>query len=61
MKLLELNDRAVTVTFARTVDQLFDMLNSRNPLGNSYNQPRRLSTKKSWESTLKSTEGYLLT
>ena len=61
MKLLGFKDRVGTVKFARTVDQLFDMLNSRNPLGNGYKQPLRLSKKKSWELALKSTADYLPT
>ena len=61
MKLPEFKNSAGTVTIARTVDQLFDMLNFRNPLGNGYKQPLRLSIKKVLESTLKSRTDYFLT
>ena len=38
-----------TVQFIRTIDKLFDMLNSRNPLGNGYKTPLKLDNKSVWE------------
>ena len=60
MKLPEFKSSNGTVTFARTIDRLFDLLNSRNPLGKGYKKPLRLQAKESWEATLKSTADYLL-
>lgn len=56
----DFKDSQGTVIFCRTIDRLFDMLNSRNPLGKGYKQPLRLNTKDIWESTLRSTADYLL-
>ena len=61
MKLPEFQDSEATVTFTRTIDRLFDILNSRNPVGKGYKQPLRLQSKAIWESMLKSTAKYLLT
>ncbi len=41
MKLPEFQDSQATVTFTRTIDRLFDILNSRNPVGKGYKQPLR--------------------
>ena len=60
MKLPEFQDSSGTVKFVRTVDRLFDMLNSRNPLGKGYKKPLNLATKDTWEEILKSTASYLL-
>ena len=38
-----------TVEFLRTIDKLFDMLNSRNPLGNDFKTPLKLVNKSVWE------------
>jgi hypothetical protein len=59
MELPDFKDSQGTVIFCRT-DRLFDMLNSRNPLGKGYKQPLRLNTQDIWESTLRSTADYLL-
>ncbi len=60
MELPNFKDSQETVIFCRTIDRLFDMLNSRNPLGKGYKQPLRLNTQDIWESTLRSTADYLL-
>ena len=49
-----------TVKFTRTIDRLFDMLNSRSPSGKGYKQPLRLSNKNTYENILKTTANYLL-
>ena len=49
-----------TVKFVRIIDRLFDMLNSRNPVGKGYKQPLRLANKATYEEILRSTAEYLL-
>ena len=49
-----------TVKFVRIIDRLFDMLNSRNPVGKEYKQPLRLANKATYEEILRSTAEYLL-
>ena len=41
MKLPGFQDSEGTVNFARTIDRLFDILNSRNPMGKGYNRISR--------------------
>jgi hypothetical protein len=41
-----------TVKFTRTIDRLFDMLNSRSPIGKGYKQPLRQSNKSVYEEIL---------
>ena len=48
VKLPELCDSKGTVKFIRVIDQLFDMLNSRNPLGKGFKTPLKLQTKDIW-------------
>jgi hypothetical protein len=45
MKLNEFHNSDGTVKFIRMIDRLFDMLNSRNPLGKGYKQPLRPAPK----------------
>ena len=55
------NTSQPTVTFVRTIDRLFNILNSRNPLAKEgYKQPLRAQSKDIWESTLKDTAQYFL-
>ena len=49
-----------TVKFVRTIDRLFNMLNSRNPVGKGYKQPLRSTNKAMYEDILQSTAQYLL-
>jgi hypothetical protein len=49
-----------TVTFIRSVDKLFDILNSRNPLGKRSKQPLKLVNKNTWEAELLVIANYLL-
>ena len=49
-----------TVKFIRTIDQLFDMLNSRNPIAKGFKSPLRPNSKSTWEEILMSTANYLL-
>lgn len=60
MKLTEFQNSDGTVKFVRMIDRLFDMLNSRNPLGKGYKQPLRPASKDTWEEILRSTATYLL-
>ena len=61
MKVPEFQDSQPTVTFTRTMDQLFDILNSRNPVAKGYKQPLRPQSKETWEKIPKTTANYLLT
>ena len=49
-----------TVTFIRIIDRLFDILNSRNPLGKGFKAPLRLSSQETWQEVLSSSAEYLL-
>ena len=49
------------IKFIRIIDRLFDILNSRNPMGKGFKQPLRLESKATWEEILTSTAHYLLT
>ena len=60
MKMSEFQGSQSTVTFIRTIDKLFDMLNSRNPIGKGYKQPLRANSKDIWENSLKAAAEYLL-
>ena len=62
MKLPEFQGSQPTVTFTTfTIDQLFDISSSRNPVAKGYNQPLRPQSKETWEKILKTTANYLLT
>lgn len=60
MKNLKFQNSSGTVEFVRTIDRLFDMLNSRNPVGKEYKQPLRSTNKVMYEDMLQSTAKYLL-
>ena len=53
-------DSEGTIRFIRTIDRLFDLLNTRNPFGNGFKTPLKLSNKEVWENTIKSSIEYLL-
>ena len=55
MKVPEFQDSQPTVTFTRTMDQLFDILNSRNPVAKGYKQPLRPQLKETWKKIQKTT------
>ena len=48
------------VVFIRTIDRLFDLLNSRNPHGKGSKKPLKLSDMSGWQAALQSTAKYLL-
>ena len=50
-----------TVEFIRIFDQLFDILNSRNPLAKGYKAPLRSSNKCTWDSFLTDAYDYIST
>ncbi|CAB3997104.1 DNA transposase THAP9 [Paramuricea clavata] len=56
----QFQDSEATVTFIRTVDKVFDILNSRNPLGKGSKQPLKLANKLKWEAELIMIANYLL-
>ena len=60
MKNQKFQNSSGTVKFVRTIDRLFDMLNSRNPVGKGYKQPLRSTNKVMYEDMLQSTAKYLL-
>ena len=49
-----------TVRFIRTIDSLFDILNSRNPNAEGFKAPLRLSNEENWRPFLLETVNYLL-
>ena len=59
-KLPEFQNSNGTVEFLRTIDRLFDMLNSRSPLGNGFKTPLKLVNKFLWEEIFTSSAHYLL-
>ena len=60
LKLPEFKGSEATVMFIRTIDRLFDLLNSRNPHGKGFKKPLKLADARTWEATLQSTAKYLL-
>ena len=60
MKNQKFQNSSGTVKFVRTIDRLFDLLNSRNPVGKGYKQPLRSTNKVKYEDMLQSTAKYLL-
>ena len=48
-----------TIKFVRVVDRIFDLLNSRNPLGKGFKAPMRASSKPVWEAVISNTVTYL--
>ena len=49
-----------TVKFIRTIDRVFYMLNSRNPIAKGFKTPLRPNSKDTWEEIFMSTANYLL-
>ena len=49
-----------TVKFIRTIDRVFDMLNSRNPIAKGFKTPLRPNSKDTQEEIFMSTANYLL-
>ena len=60
MKNPKFKESSGTVKFTRTIDRLFDMLNSRSPIAKGYKQPLRASNKNAYEEFFKTTANYLL-
>ena len=60
MKNRKFQNSSGTVKFVRTIDRLFDMLNSRNHVGRGYKQPLCSTNKVMYEDMLQSTAKYLL-
>ena len=53
-------DSQGTVKFIRTIDRLFHMLNSRNPIAKGFKAPLRPNSEDTWEEIFMSTANYLL-
>ena len=53
-------DSQGTLKFIRTIDRLFDRLNSRNPIAKGFKAPFRPNSKDPWEEIFMSTANYLL-
>lgn len=54
------DDSSGTVHFIRMVDRLFDLLNSRNPMGKGFKKPLYLHDKLRWHAVFIDTIEYLL-
>ena len=61
MKLDQFQGSTGTVKFIRTIDRLFDMLNSRNPMAKGFKQPLRKESREIWKEVFTTTANYLLT
>jgi len=48
-----------TVTFIRTIDRLFDLLNSRNPVARGYKAPMRIANQACWRPFVQESAQYL--
>ena len=59
LKLEQFNGSGATVNFIRIVNNLFDVLNSRNPFGKGYKAPLSVSNKSEWEPLLEKAFKYL--
>ena len=59
MKYGQFKDASGTIHFIRVIDQLFDVLNIRNPYGKGFKKPLKLSDRMRWESVLSNSITYL--
>lgn len=59
MKLDAFKDSGPTVTFIRTFDRLFDILNSRNPCAKGYKSPLKKENKHLWLPFIEETYKYI--
>ena len=53
-------DAKGTIRFIRIIDQLFDLLNSRNPFGKGFKKPLFLHDDARWKSTIDRSINYLM-
>ena len=60
LKLPEFQGCEATVGFIKMFDQLFDILNSRNPLAKGYKAPLRPTNKCTWDASLTDVYDYIL-
>jgi len=60
MNLPEFAGSEPTTRFIRTIDKLFDMLNSRNPFSHGYKSPLCLSNRVYWKASFNKIAHYLL-
>ena len=61
LKLCQFEGCMPTVRFIRTFDHLFDILNSRNPLGKGFKSPLRKSNQQHWGPFLEEAYSYIST
>ena len=59
LKLKQFEGSEATVKFIRTIDHLFDILNSRNPCAKGFKAPLKLSNQHLWKPFLTSSFDYL--
>ena len=59
LKLPQFQGSEATVTFIRLFDRLFDVLNSRNPLGKGYKSALRIANKNQWYQFLEHAYCYI--
>ena len=60
LKLPQFSGCQPTVHFLRTIDRLFDLLNSRNPLAKGYKSPLKPSNFRYWRPFLDEAKSYLI-
>lgn len=60
LKLPEFQGCETTVEFIKMFDQLFDILNSRNPLAKGYKAPLRPTNNCTWDAFLTDVYDYIL-
>ena len=60
MKLDQFQGSTGTVKFIRTIDRLFDMLNSCNPMAKGFKQPLRKESKETWKEVFTTTANSCL-
>ena len=60
LKIKEFKDSEATEKYIRVIDRLFDIMNSRNPLGKGFKAPLKTCNKTVWEPFLNEAFDYLL-
>ena len=59
LALPQFSDSAATVKFLRIFDELFDVLNSRNPFGTGFKAPMRKTNRDRWQKALDNADKYI--
>ena len=58
LALPQFSESGATVKFLRIFDELFDVLNSRNPFGPGFKSPMRTTNRDRWENALRTADNY---